>query len=322
MLGKPDEHTGKFIETSCGSVVTLLGTNSMSGYKKKYYTHCTVCSKDKELFTDGDMLIRYSHFKNSNSVPCGCAPKPKWTERQRLVKLSRICKENGVEFVRILNPEDKNSKLRCEIRTDKGLKSVLLSNLYKGNSIKSVTTTEEMWDILTNIAKAEGILDLRWECEDKKATREYLKWTCKEGHECRARYSNFVHNNTRCPSCSTVFNMEIPATLYITEWYGFCESYLKVGITKDYENRVYSQGFSSSLDYKTIKTFYFSTGREAFNIELDIKRTLKTKMKACPKEWMKNGWTETVENTTENLETMINIINKYISAKCAGGIYP
>lgn len=314
MLGVPDKHTGESINTTKGSVVTLLGSDGVMGSRKRYFVNCTICSQDKELFCDEDLMVKYYHFKNNKSVPCGCAPKPKWTERQRIVKLSRICKENGVEFVRILNPEDKNSKLRCEIKTDKGIKSVLLSNLYKGNSIKSVTTQEEMWSILTRIAEEEGILDLRWEYEDKKTTRGYIRWTCKKGHECRARYGNFVHNKTRCPNCADVFNMEIPTTLYITEWYGFCESYLKVGVTKDYESRVYTQSLRSCLDYKTLRTYNFETGREAFNIELEIKRYLKEKMKACPKRWMEDGWSETVENTPENFEAMLNIINKHMSA--------
>lgn len=57
---------------------------------------CSICSKDTELFHEGD-IVGNRHQLRTHKF-CGCAVKYVWSERQNILRATRKCKELGIKF--------------------------------------------------------------------------------------------------------------------------------------------------------------------------------------------------------------------------------
>lgn len=139
-------------------------------------------------------------------------------------------------------------------------------------------------------------------------SRDNVEYTCPEGHTCNSRLGIYLFNPT-CGTCNSGgFSKVKPAHLYIVRWYGFGKSYLKFGITnREVIDRVKEQSTPSSLDYEILHTVYNESGETIFNLESLLKQSVETSV--CPSEWLPDGYTETCEDTEDNLQTLLKLIS-------------
>lgn len=126
-----------------------------------------------------------------------------------------------------------------------------------------------------------------------------VRYVCDKGHEEEKLISNFF-KDVGCPRCKRCgFNKNLQGFFYIVEWFGKGKSYIKFGITnRRVEVRIQEQAEKSKLQYK-ILTYFKGHGENVYNVESRLKNELNTK--ACPRSWLQDGYTETVNNTEENL---------------------
>lgn len=167
--------------------------------------------------------------------------------------------------------------------------------------------------------KVDKVLDkikgtfTQWVGIGRVTSNTKFKWLCECGTTNITPMYPFLQHGQGCTKCSdsSGFKVSKPASLYIFEWYGFGESYLKYGITNREVNvRVSEQARVSSLDYKEVSIHHFEYGQDALNIENAIK-SIYGKKGVCPKRWLPDGFTETVEFTEHNLDIINNIIFTY-----------
>ena len=155
---------------------------------------------------------------------------------------------------------------------------------------------------------------------------EFLGWyggECKNSHsrlilKCKTHsevwdtttYTNFIRRpEMGCSKCTiTGFRTTRPAWIYIQEIDGKA---IKFGITnrKKAEDRMKQQANKSGLSHKMIFARRFDNGKIAHNIEAEIKKQLKSKMRFLTKEDMPDGWTETV--APSELSTIMYIVKSF-----------
>ena len=93
-----DDFCGSTLKGKSGNIISILGHNSLTGNKKKYVVHCSVCSIDEELFPKGS--LKCNKYKLlSGCSPCGCNGKYKWSIVQREVLIRRRCDKTGYIFI-------------------------------------------------------------------------------------------------------------------------------------------------------------------------------------------------------------------------------
>ena len=95
-MKKVDNFIGETFTTCGGGVLTVTG-KEVNNWKVKYKVECSICSQDKELFSE-DFLISKSHLLKGK-VPCGCSKSPKWKKYQWVVKIQRRCVDLGYTFL-------------------------------------------------------------------------------------------------------------------------------------------------------------------------------------------------------------------------------
>lgn len=137
-----------------------------------------------------------------------------------------------------------------------------------------------------------------------------LKLTCDKGHYYETTsYANFTRKCVRCPSCSgSGFDKNKDANLYITRWKYNNKSCLKFGITnKPVLERLYNIENKSNFKYEVLNIFK-SDGFSILQCEKKIKYSLITCFSS--KEDFPDGYTETVEDTLENLEKILKIVEE------------
>lgn len=284
---------------------------------KLYKVECSLCSQDKELFPE-PFWMTSSKFKNR--IPCGCSPKPEWSTHQKEVLIRRRCVSLGYSFLG-WKTKGKTKYLSKD--------HIVLHNPATDNTWSSFTFTDfittkytdpavrgkgNLRDIsyhLTNFkntgAYSEGTKFERINRLDTNGAKNYWKVTCGR---CKSTYECFTGGLTKgqkgC-SCQDkgAFNKCKPANFYIVRWYGYGESYLKFGITnREVIDRVKEQDKRSKhLDYEILYTFYNDSGQVVWDCEKYLIDTMNTKI--CPKHWLPDGYTETVEDNVENLNYIL-----------------
>lgn len=158
------------------------------------------------------------------------------------------------------------------------------------------------YQICTALAE-EGATFLRWEDEGYINAESKFEWECSKGHLCKSSTSSFLNSGCRCRNCSgTGYDSSKKGILYLVEWYGQGESFLKKGITNSTViKRVTRQASVSILEYKILREIS-GDGK----IIADFEKYLNKKYKGneCPKDWFPDGYTETVRNTPCTLKAL------------------
>lgn len=129
--------------------------------------------------------------------------------------------------------------------------------------------------------------------------------TCKQHGDFEQNPSSHVRGQG-CGFCNpTGYRVNKRGIFYIVEWYGYCESFIKFGITnKTVEERIERQYKQGNLDYKILYCFYFKDGAIPLKIETQMLRDLDCGV--CPKQWLPDGYTETTH--VDNLPKILNYI--------------
>ncbi|MEF1285108.1 hypothetical protein QTN94_14345 [Vibrio sp. M250220] len=182
------------------------------------------------------------------------------------------------------------------------------SSLKKGSipcrcSVSPQWTQEQREYQINKVFNVEGGSFVGWDGEYKNAKSRF-DWRCSKGHECKTVLFNFLDSGTRCRTCNNGgYDPSKDGRLYLVEWFGFGKSYLKKGITNNETlARIKQQARKSKLDYRIIREIHSEDGQLIADFEAVLKKQFKGS--ACPKEWMEDGYTETVEDTKENRSTL------------------
>lgn len=83
--------------------------------KGVFILSCETCSSDIEMWEEGSIKTTYSKFK-IGQIPCGCSGYKVLTERQQLLRMSRLCKTKGFTVIRKVSGGSKgNFVLSCSV---------------------------------------------------------------------------------------------------------------------------------------------------------------------------------------------------------------
>ena len=164
--------------------------------------------------------------------------------------------------------------------------------------------------------KVKTLLELENHCVISygifRNTETEVKVRCSKGHTYDTRVEYLIHSNNRCNVCTSGgYNKEGEGYFYITRWYGFGESYLKFGITStSVESRIKSIGKSSKLDYEILKAFK-GCAKNIMLVENQVRHFTKDIRGVCPKSWMQDGYTETLEDTKDNIDLLLSYLGDF-----------
>ena len=181
----------------------------------------------------------------------------------------------------------------------KGLISCRCSKSYRW-------TREELEYKIKKLIKQEGHTEfLGWD-NNNNTPRSRVLWICSNGHHCSTRVKGFINMGTRCSTCAQRgFSKHKAGTFYLVRWFGFGNSYLKYGITnRQYTKRIGAQKGTTKLEYEVLSVYFHEDGHIVSDVENKIK-SLFTES-ACPKDLLPDGYTETVEDTLENISIIDN----------------
>lgn len=93
-----DDFIGTKFDTPKGGTLRILPwKGDRRGGAKIYPMHCSICSKDTELFPGGSITGEKSELESGRS-PCGCSSSKKWREEQWAILVKRRCVEKGYTF--------------------------------------------------------------------------------------------------------------------------------------------------------------------------------------------------------------------------------
>lgn len=129
---------------------------------------------------------------------------------------------------------------------------------------------------------------------------------CEHGHIFSMRPDNILYSPrcNRCPHCSKSNSFSVYETtyFYIVRYIVGTRTVIKYGITNDYNKR-FRDYSKRKMEILSIK--YFTDGFYAKQIENKIKATFKS---ATTKKEFGDGFTETVEDTQANIDSIMSLV--------------
>lgn len=293
--------------------LTIIGSTKVKYKPRKYILHCNVCSKDETLFPYGTISCTKSNLMKGQ-IPCGCRKGYRWSEVQNVTRVSRLCSEIGYLFhgwygdykgdVTYLDLENPVTNNRWQSTT---LNNILhgygdpVAGRIKTTKASTKSTQSHIKDFYSTGVFPEGTTF------NRTSTREweYTCGNCKNTFKGAAGHLKGGKMSCPCNGRSGGFDKSKPANFYIVRWSNEYISYLKFGITnREVLDRVKNQSRVSSLEYDILYTFHHQDGGWVADLESEIKANVARF--ACPKELLPDGYTETVHDTSEHIETLIN----------------
>ena len=300
--------------------LSLLGwkgkeVKSTGKLSKTYVVHCSICSKDQELFGGYEFSTTKGRLFRGD-MPCGCGFHHRWTEDQYLVRCKRKAKELGHEVVGFAEQYKGNKTklhMRCPAHGDWYTTSVF--NLLTGYScrkcadeknalLKKVITEENYSNFENSLLRVIGVVRRE---STAGINRPYLRCECKRcGEVFESYYRNVVGIGTSCPICNHQ-SQEFAYINLVKE--GDIINGLKFGITKEKGavRRLTSQNKKSVFTLENVGIWAFENYKICKAAELKCKQTLECGV--ISKEFMADGWTETV--SVEDLDKIISIYEKH-----------
>lgn len=138
-----------------------------------------------------------------------------------------------------------------------------------------------------------------------------FQWICKKGHLATSPVTGYLHEGKRCSKCVTTgFKANMPANLYIVRWGGEDYSCIKFGISNnDVRTRTSNQKSKTCLVPEVLYIFNHESGELIRQCESTIKKLLQTG--TCDRKVMPRGFSETIEDTEENLNKVLYIISTF-----------
>ncbi|AUR94295.1 hypothetical protein NVP1193O_164 [Vibrio phage 1.193.O._10N.286.52.C6] len=302
----------------------ILNYKKTKGKNQTYTIHCKNCSSDTEMWPEGSIITSRSHVLEGKTS-CGCSVRTSWTKDQWKLRVSRTCAEVGYTFngwkgryrgshtkISLYNPDTGNSwdTTTASSFVEGGRRDPAYKKL-----IGEVTRKDDSYHISNFKSTGKFFIGT-----------EFIRDTESKD---RNGFKSFWH--IKCPRCKVVskvtqqslFKGIIPCVcapkggyrkdevgyLYLVEWYDFCESYLKFGITnRQLGVRLLEQYKQGKLDYKVLKVVS-GNGEDIYNIEKRIKGSVETHK--CPRDWLPDGYTETVEHSEHNIKILKSFYDNF-----------
>lgn len=301
------------------SVLTIVGEIKGKGQRTKYIFECSKCSLDEELFPYGSIRTVYENVAKKGQKPCACSIGYRYSESQNILRVKRRCDEIGYKFLgwEGFYQKDKTYLKLHNPRTGNTWTTTTINNFFRGygdpvegrqNTIKGSLIADDI-----HISSFFNTGSYHKDSNFRRCEGSYWQFTCGNCKTTHVRcLSNFKDGKDPCGCSGNVsgFNKSKPAYLYIVLWYGYGESYLKFGITNQtVSTRVNQQARKSSLDYKILYIFHHESGQHIWDCEKLIKKSVITPI--CSKNLLPDGYTETTEDSPQNLNKLLNIISSF-----------
>jgi hypothetical protein len=204
-------------------------------------------------------------------------------------KMTVVCQEHGAFQQTPCNHLKGSGCRKCSDR-DRGEKKRITADQYKD---KIIALFGGDYD-LSKLNYYFGVKD--------------ITLTCKKHGEF-TRSSEVLLKGHGCPKCTQGgFDRAKPTTFYLVRWIGFCDEFLKFGVTnRTTEDRVKKQASKAKLDYEILHEFRFEDGNIPWQIETWCKTSFDTAI--CPPTWLPDGYTETV--SMDHLPEILAHISTY-----------
>ncbi|EHM6953339.1 hypothetical protein KGV31_002138 [Vibrio parahaemolyticus] len=150
-----------------------------------------------------------------------------------------------------------------------------------------------------------------------KTARKNIKVVCDNGHIHNTTPTNFKRG-VRCPHCKRRgggYNCQKHGIFYLVRWTKDEHSFLKFGITSklSIDDRIKRQSRYSDYVAEVVIARYYISGETPLRIESIIKSTMNTAV--ISEEQFGDGYTETVDDTIENIVTIHGLMNDNIYTK-------
>lgn len=163
---------------------------------------------------------------------------------------------------------------------------------------------------ITKLMSPLGWKFIKWK-DTYKGKNSKFEWVCNKGHINETSVTNFL-KRVSCKGCSANgYKNFIEGILYVVRWQDNItkKTFLKYGITNQSVNiRINSQGKKTSYSPTTLFTFK----GDGVSVEMCEKKIkLEVGGNFCSREVMPRGFTETVEDTPENLSKILQIITTF-----------
>lgn len=265
---------------------------------------CPTCAEDPELFGEGVFTILKSNLWKG-IVSCGCSKTFKYSKSQYEVRVKRLCHTYNYSFLgwkgEFKKCRDSYPILKCETTNVTTSTTSLDSFLNAGTEIPknfNLKTRKSEQEVLDNLkGNYPSTVELRFVGDRLVSDGICWEYYCNLCETLRSMRLTSIHKGiTGCGCYSKVHSDEDEGYLYVVEWYGFCESFIKFGYTmKSVEDRVKEQFYKGKLDYNIL---YKIKGKKKNIVQIEY--LLKNKYKnfsKCPRDWLPDGYTETVQRS-------------------------
>jgi len=174
------------------------------------------------------------------------------------------------------------------------------------------STPEQVRYLIEKKLKEVGGTFLRWIGKNRTKRNGKFKWVCKEGHFNDSPVTYFLKTGN-CKTCfANGFKNYLPAYLYIVRWASSDGTYscLKYGITTvTIKSRIANQKAKSEMLPTVLYSFYHENGK----VVEDCEKTLKLEVGShfCKRELLPRGFSETVDDTKDNLLKLTGVVERY-----------
>ena len=297
------------------SHLKVVGSEKVKGKNRKFILECKVCSNDSELWPLGSIASVKGSLENSQT-PCGCSNCPNFTDRQDEILIQRILDEK-MPHLKVVSSDEVKGKprrftLECNVCSrDDELWPLGSITSIKGGLVHSNSTpcgcafnpkwSEEQWKIkVSREATQRGYIFHGWGGKFKGRDTKLDLYNPKTNNRWQSTIiSSFFHQGSGDPvEATSGYNTALEGRLYLVEWFGFGKSYLKKGITNRQSiDRIKQQYSKSKLDCRILREIHSEDGQLIADLEKFLNKRFDGSQ--CPKDWLPDGYTETVENTPE-----------------------
>lgn len=315
------EFIGSKFVTPKGGVLTVKYLISEKIKVAKYILECSICSVDGGLWPCGSIQSNKYNLENG-ARPCGCSLKTKWKEFQANILVKRMCDQKGYQFLgwsgKYTNFDCTKVKLHNPV-TGNTWQTTSISHLLQGASDPQVSINSfvEFSKKDDNVYIEEFLSSGKYHNGTKFVRNKdrFTYWdvtcgNCKLEYTSRSESVKLGHKGCDC-SRGFGYKMDVQSEFYVVYWFGCGGTFLKFGKTnKTCHERVGRQHRDSKLDYRILHRLKV-TGQEVHNAELGCIRHFKDISSACPREWLPDGFTETIPYSEENLNKIMEIVSNY-----------
>lgn len=316
-----------------GNTYTMVRYHKRIGRYDKYVFHCSRCSvEDPELWYEGS-IVQYDYRVKVGMNSCGCNKSVRYTKKQYEIVINRFCCTIGYSFLGFNIKEGDTIGKKTKVI----LYNHETGNLWDTTQVQTLLSGRAEDPSLRGSKIGKGLKKENQYMVDKfLGTGKYHKDTIfkrnkiKENSQGRKCFWDVVcgkcgedytsplqllsRGNVGC-SCKKGggFDNNKDGRIYVCLWYNDDVKYLKFGITNlEVMVRVKDQQrLAKNLKHKLLFTSEPLIGYKIRELETLLKEVNKHQIANCPKELLPDGYTETIPYSKENLNSVLQFIDKY-----------